>query len=124
MIDALRLNKMNFLNKIMPLSDNIFKKENIFLFVFIVIIFFFDRFSKLKIINEFSESSYYVNNYINFDLIWNIGVGFGFLSTNSNIIYNFITAIIASVIIILLYIFVTSKTYAIQGGPKRMAPLT
>ena len=101
---------MNFLSKIKNFSYNILKKENIYLFVLIAIIFIFDRLSKLKIISEFSESSYFVNDFINFDLVWNIGVGFGFFSTNSNIIYNFITAIIAFVIIILLYIFVTSKT--------------
>jgi len=101
---------MNFLSKIKNFSYNILKKENIYLFVLIAIIFIFDRLSKLKIISEFSESSYFVNDFINFDLVWNIGVGFGFFSTNSNIIYNFITAIIAFVIIILLYIFVTSRT--------------
>ena len=101
---------MNFLSKIKNFSYNILKKENIYLFVLIAIIFIFDRLSKLKIISEFSESSYFVNDFINLDLVWNIGVGFGFFSTNSNIIYNFITAIIAFVIIILLYIFVTSRT--------------
>ena len=101
---------MNFLSKIKNFSYNILKKENIYLFVLITIIFIFDRLSKLKIISEFSESSYFVNDFINFDLVWNIGVGFGFFSTDSNIIYNFITAIIAFVIIILLYIFVTSRT--------------
>ena len=101
---------MNFLSKIKNFSYNILKKENIYLFVLITIIFIFDRLSTLKIISEFSESSYFVNDFINFDLVWNIGVGFGFFSTNSNIIYNFITAIIAFVIIILLYIFVTSRT--------------
>ena len=101
---------MNFLSKIKNFSYNILKKENIYLFVLITIIFIFDRLSKLKIISELRESSYFVNDFINFDLVWNIGVGFGFFSTNSNIIYNFITAIIALVIIILLYIFVTSRT--------------
>ena len=101
---------MNFLSKIKNFSYNILKKENIYLFVLITIIFIFDRLTKLKIISELRESSYFVNDFINFDLVWNIGVGFGFFSTNSNIIYNFITAIIALVIIILLYIFVTSRT--------------
>ena len=101
---------MSFLNKIKNFSYNILKRENIYLFVFIAIIFIFDRVSKLKIISEFSESSYFVNDFINLDIVWNIGVGFGFFSTNSNIIYNFITVIIAFVIIILLYIFVTSRT--------------
>ena len=36
----------------------------------------------------------YVNDYINFDLIWNIGIGFGLLSTNSSLFYNLITILI------------------------------
>ena len=43
------------------------------------------------------------------DLIWNIGIGFGFLSTESSIFYNFVTFIVAMVIIFLLYIFTQSE---------------
>jgi signal peptidase II len=50
-----------------------------------------------------------VNDYINFDLIWNIGIGFGLLSTNSSLLYNFVTILIGIVIILLLYIFAFSN---------------
>ena len=95
--------------KFKELKDNILKKENAYFFILIVIIFLFDRISKLKVITNLQDSTYYVNDYINLDLIWNIGVGFGFLSTTSIIIYNLITILIASVILILFLVFITSK---------------
>ena len=80
------------------------KKINI-----ILIIFFLDRYTKLFILDNFADNTYYLNNYINLDLIWNIGIGFGFFSTDLNILYNFISLVIALVIIFLLYIFVISE---------------
>ena len=100
---------MNYLVNLKEFRNNLFKKENIFYFLFIIIIFFLDRLSKLQIINKFNEVSHYVNNYINFDLIWNIGIGFGFLSSTSSLMYNLITIIIAIVILILFYIFLDSE---------------
>ena len=74
--------------------------------------FFFDRISKIKIIkNENINNNIYINDYLNFDLIWNTGIGFGFLSTDSNLIYNSITAIIGTVIIFLIYLIAKVKMY-------------
>ena len=95
--------------KFKEIKDNILKKENAYFFILIAIIFLFDRTSKLKVINNLNESSYYVNNYINLDLIWNIGIGFGLLSTTSTIVYNLVTILIALVIFILFLVFITSK---------------
>ena len=100
---------MNFLIKLKKKTKDLFIKENIFYLLFITIIFLLDRFSKLKIINNFSDTTYYVNNYINLDLIWNIGIGFGLLSTNSSLLYNLVTLIIGLVIIFLLYFFIISE---------------
>ena len=50
-----------------------------------------------------------MNDFINFDLIWNIGIGFGFLSTDSFLIYNLITLLIGFVILILFYFLVLSE---------------
>ena len=55
---------------------------------------------------KFDEKYNYMNNFINYDVIWNIGIGFGFLSTDSNVFYNLITIIIGIVITILFYISV------------------
>ena len=100
---------MNFLINFKEFKSNFFKKANVIFFTLVIITFFLDRLTKLKIINNYNESPYYVNDYLNFDLIWNIGIGFGFLSTSSSIIYNFITIIIALVILILFYLSLISN---------------
>ena len=74
----------------------------------IVIIFFLDRYSKIKILNSYSDNIYYINNFINFDLVWNTGIGFGLLSFDSNLYYNLITILILVVIISLLIISLNS----------------
>ena len=93
------------------IKNKIASKNNFYFLIVILIIFFLDRYTKLLILNNFSENTYYLNNYINLDLIWNIGIGFGFFSTDSNILYNFISLVIALVIIFLLYIFIISETF-------------
>ena len=100
---------MNFLINLKEIKDYFLKKENIYYFVIIIIIFFLDRYSKFTVISNFSERTHYLNNYLNLDLIWNIGIGFGFLSTVSNVFYNLITIIIGIVIAILVYISVKSE---------------
>ena len=100
---------MNLLANSKEMKNYFFKKENIFYFLFILIIFFFDRLSKREIINNFNENVYFINDYTNFDLIWNIGIGFGFLSTDSSIVYSIITLFIGFVILFLLYVFIYSE---------------
>ena len=75
----------------------------------ISLIFFLDRYSKIKIINNFNENVLYINDFVNFNLIWNTGIGFGFLSTNSDLIYNSITGVIFLVIAFLIYLIMKSK---------------
>ena len=100
---------MNFLLILREFKNNLFKKENLYFFIFVIIIFFLDRLSKLHIINNFSEDIYYVNDYVNFDLIWNAGIGFGLLSTNSSLFYNIITTLIGMVIVFLGYFLIISN---------------
>ena len=88
---------MNFLNKIKNVKNNFLNIENFLYVSIIIIIFLFDRLSKLKKIKDFNETTFYVNDYINFDLIWNIGIGFGFL--NRPLLYNFVTILIGAVIV-------------------------
>ena len=99
------MNLFNLKNK----KKYFLQKGNIYSFLLILIIFIFDRVSKKNIINNYSDTIYYVNDYINFNLIWNIGIGFGFLSTDSSLFYNFVTIIIALVILYLIYIFAISE---------------
>ena len=46
---------------------------------------------------------------INLDLIWNTGIGFGLLSTNSLLVYNSVTLLIGIVILFLVYILAISE---------------
>lgn len=85
------------------IRKNLFKKENIYFFILILLIFFLDRFSKNIILNNFSENTFYINDFLNFDLIWNTGIGFGLLSNNSTLTYSLITLLIGLVILILIY---------------------
>ena len=56
------------------------------------------------------QNIFYLNDYLNIDLIWNNGIGFGLLSTNSSLTYNLITLIIGLVVVLLTYIFFISET--------------
>ena len=92
------------------IKNKIIIKNNIYWLFVILIIFFLDRYSKIFILNNFTENTHYLNDYINLDLVWNIGIGFGLLSTDTSLIYNIITFVIGVVIIILLYLLLTAQT--------------
>ena len=91
------------------IKNKIATKNNLYYLIVILIIFFLDRYTKFLILDNFSENTYYLNDFINLDLIWNIGIGFGFLSTDSFLIYNLITLLIGFVILILFYFLVLSE---------------
>ncbi len=79
-------------------------KKNLISSFLIVLIFALDRISKVKVINsELIENNLYINDYLNFDLVWNTGIGFGFLSSDSNLTYNLITLLIFFVIVFIVY---------------------
>ena len=86
------------------IKNKIFKKENFLFFIIILSIFLIDRYSKIIILKKFDDNVFYINNFINFDLVWNTGIGFGLLSFDSNLYYNLISIIIFFVIIALLII--------------------
>ena len=90
------------------IKRNLFKKENIYFFILILFIFFLDRYSKNLILNNFSEKRFYINDFLNLDLTWNTGIGFGLLSSDLDIIYNSLTFLIGVVIFILLYLTLVS----------------
>ena len=86
------------------IKNKIFKKENVLFFIIILSIFLIDRYSKIIIFKKFDDNVFYINNFINFDLVWNTGIGFRLLSFDSNLYYNLISIIIFFVIIALLII--------------------
>ena len=92
------------------IKNKIATKNNFYCLIVILIIFFLDRYTKLLILDNFSENTYYLNDYINFDLIWNVGIGFGLLSTDSSLFYNLVTFLIGLVILSLIYFLIISKT--------------
>ena len=92
-------------------KNKILQKENFYFSIIILAIFFLDRLTKNIIISDFSERSYYVNDFLNFNLIWNTGIGFGILSFNSNLYYNLITFLILFVIIFLVIMSFKSDNY-------------
>jgi signal peptidase II len=72
----------------------------VFFFVFV-----FDRVTKIFIINhQLNDQSIFVNVYLNLELVWNTGIGFGLLSLDANIYYHLISLVIFSVIIFLFYL--------------------
>ena len=101
---------MNILNNLSRINKFIFIKSNLYFLLLIIIIFSLDRVTKNIVIKNFIDNIFYFNDFINLDLIWNIGIGFGLLSFDSLLIYNLITALIGLVIIILFYIVVISST--------------
>ena len=90
-------------------KNSFLKIENIYYLMLVILIFFFDRYSKIYIVNNFNESTYYINDYINLNLIWNAGIGFGLLSTESYLFYNLVTFIVGIVIFALFYVFAVSE---------------
>ena len=86
----------------------IFDFRNLLPIILILLIFLLDRYSKSHILTNFDEKSFYINDFLNINLLWNTGVGFGLFSTNSNTFYNFISLLIFSIIVILIYMVLTS----------------
>jgi len=80
--------------------------------VILLIVFVFDRVTKLYILKlaEVENSvDVYVTQYLNLFLIWNKGIAFGLFSIYENIIYNFITIIIGLIIITILYMMLKNN---------------
>ncbi len=88
----------------------ILQKQNLISYSIIAFIFFFDRLSKNKIMKiQIDNNKLYINDFLNFDLIWNSGIGFGLLSQNSSLVYNSITALIVVIIFFLFYLIIKSE---------------
>ena len=83
----------------------IFSKETIIPFFSFFLVFIFDRSTKLSIVNhQLNNPSLFVNDYLNLELVWNTGIGFGLLSQNANIYYHLISLLIFIVIVFLIYL--------------------
>ena len=81
-------------------------KRNVIDFSIIFFIFLLDSFSKyfiIKLSNPIDEINIQINSFINFNLIWNKGIGFGLLSFDHNFLYNILTFIIILITIIIFW---------------------
>jgi signal peptidase II len=86
-------------------KNKIFSKETITSLFLVISVFIADRVSKVAIINHQTKNqNIYVNDFLNFELVWNTGIGFGLLSQNINMYYHLISLLIFSVIVFLIYL--------------------
>ena len=80
--------------------------------IIILAIFFFDRVTKIHLINLQTEGTnidFYIYPFLNFYLVWNTGLGFGLASMEANVYYHILTSIIVIVNIGLIFFLVKSK---------------
>ena len=83
-------------------------------FIFVLIFFCIDRFSKIYII-ELSEKTnvteIYLTSFLNSYLVWNTGIAFGLFSLSSELTYNLFTALIVVINLIIVYLAVVTKDF-------------
>jgi len=82
--------------------------------IIILAIFFFDRFTKIYLLNlqeDGTDIDFYITSFLNFYLVWNTGIGFGLASMETNIYYHVLTAVIAIINIGLIFFLIKSKSY-------------
>ena len=78
---------------------------------FILLIFLFDRISKIYVIyldNELLGSEIFSSNFLNIYLIWNEGIAFGLFSFNEQFYYNIITLVIIIITLVILFFAIKS----------------
>ncbi len=74
-------------------------------FIIIILIFITDRASKIYLLNlheNGTDIDFYIFPFLNIYLIWNTGIGFGLFSTDPNIFYHFLTALIGIINLVLI----------------------
>ena len=80
--------------------------------VIILIIFIFDRVTKLyilKLVEVEASVDIYITPYLNLFLIWNKGIAFGLFSIDGSVIYNFITVLIGLIIIGIIFMMLKNN---------------
>ena len=60
---------MNYLKELKSFKNLFLKKNNLIFFSLIIIFFSLDRITKIKVINEFANQAFFVNNFLNIDLM-------------------------------------------------------
>jgi len=102
------MSKLNFLKNKSYL--NLLNRMNLISILLTLLVFFLDRVTKIKILNFSSENSkIFLNDYINLDLAWNTGIGFGLFSSYSGLIYNSISLIIGIILVFIVFLICKSN---------------
>ena len=80
--------------------------------LFILSIFFVDRITKFLMINsaeELGKTSITITSFLDLNLIWNDGIAFGLFSFDQKIYYNFLTAFIVLITLIIFWMIYRTK---------------
>ena len=75
----------------------------------VFLIFILDRFSKIYVLHLDKinySSELYQSKYLNIILVWNEGIAFGLLSFNQNSLYNLLSLLIASIVLIIFFMII------------------
>jgi signal peptidase II len=99
---------MNFLNNI---SYKILTVNNFLSLIIILVVFSLDRISKIKIIQQSQNSSIFINDFLNLELVWNTGIGFGLFNLEAGLLYHLISTLILIVLLIILYFILVSSDF-------------
>ena len=95
--------------------NKLFFKKTFIYFGIILFIFLVDRISKLYILSILEDSGFVdinINQFINFILVWNSGIGFGLFSFEQSTIYSLITLIIILINLIIIYFIIKTNDFS------------
>ena len=89
------------------------QKIDIYSFVMISVIFVLDRLSKIYVVDliQHKGGEVFLYDFLNLTLNWNTGIAFGLLSSNANLFYHLVSALILLIIIYLIYLMVISDRF-------------
>ena len=80
----------------------------------ILLIFLFDRISKIYVIyldKKFFGSEIFSSKFLNIHLFWNEGIAFGLFSFNDNYFYNILTFFILIIILLIIFMIIKSDGF-------------
>ena len=89
-------------------------KKNIFSFLFIISIFLIDRLSKYLILLLSGDTETFnipITFFLNFNLVWNNGIGFGLFPFEDGLYYSLLTLIIILITLIVFFFMIKSKNF-------------
>ena len=88
-----------------------FSKNFIINLSFVLLIFLFDRISKIYVLyldNKLFGSEIFSSKFLNINLIWNEGIAFGLFSLNKKNFYNALTILILLIILVIFFMILKS----------------